>query len=360
MKKIIIVVVASLALVSCGDDINPGSVDAGLAGDTFAIGGSVSGLTSGSVVLQNNGGDDLTVSTNGSFVFATEVASGSAYSVTVLTQPVNHSCSVSMEAGTVSAAVNNISVTCIEVFTVGGTLTDLASGQVVLQNNGADDLVLTANGAFQFATPVSAAYSVTVLSTTSGQLCEVIANGSGTASAVVSNVEVVCRSRIIFSTVGVYDGAMGGMAGADALCEADAGKPNMSTYKALLVDGVSRIACTTANCSGGAEGTDWVLLPSTLYQRADGTAIDTTNASGIFTFPLSNPLTTQTTTLNLWTGMNNDWTVFSSNCLGWTTSAAGEFGRVGQSNTAMGVGSGTISLFGISCSSSVTLLCVEQ
>ena len=40
--------------------------------DTYSIGGSVSGL-SGTVVLQDNGGDDLSVSANGGFTFATKL-----------------------------------------------------------------------------------------------------------------------------------------------------------------------------------------------------------------------------------------------------------------------------------------------
>ncbi len=43
------------------------------AGPTYSVGGSVSGL-SGSLVLQDNGGDDLTVTGNGSFTFATKLA----------------------------------------------------------------------------------------------------------------------------------------------------------------------------------------------------------------------------------------------------------------------------------------------
>jgi hypothetical protein len=42
-------------------------------GPTFSVGGSVSGLSSGSVVLQDNGGDDLTVAANGPFTFATRL-----------------------------------------------------------------------------------------------------------------------------------------------------------------------------------------------------------------------------------------------------------------------------------------------
>ncbi len=40
---------------------------------TYSVGGTVSGL-SGTVVLQDNGGDDLSVAANGPFTFATKLA----------------------------------------------------------------------------------------------------------------------------------------------------------------------------------------------------------------------------------------------------------------------------------------------
>ena len=53
----------------------------------------MSGL-SGTVVLQDNGGDDLSVSANGAFTFATALAGGAAYGVTVKTNPAGQTCSV--------------------------------------------------------------------------------------------------------------------------------------------------------------------------------------------------------------------------------------------------------------------------
>jgi hypothetical protein len=47
----------------------------------------VTGLEGSGLVLRNNGGDDLSVTANGPVVFATPLASGASYSVTVLTQP---------------------------------------------------------------------------------------------------------------------------------------------------------------------------------------------------------------------------------------------------------------------------------
>ncbi len=58
---------------------------------TYSVGGTVSGL-SGTVVLQDNGGDDLSVSGNGAFTFATRLASGAAYNVTVKTSPSGQTC----------------------------------------------------------------------------------------------------------------------------------------------------------------------------------------------------------------------------------------------------------------------------
>ena len=79
---------------------------------TYPIGGTVSGL-SGTVVLQDNGGDDLSVSASGPFTFATALTSGSAYNVTVKTNPAGQTCSVASGSGTVgSAGVTNVAVTC--------------------------------------------------------------------------------------------------------------------------------------------------------------------------------------------------------------------------------------------------------
>jgi hypothetical protein len=85
---------------------------AAAGGTTYTVGGSVSGL-SGTVVLQDNGGDNLSVSANGSFTFATSLVSGAAYSVTVLTNPSGQVCTVSGGSGTVgSANVTSVAVSC--------------------------------------------------------------------------------------------------------------------------------------------------------------------------------------------------------------------------------------------------------
>ena len=83
---------------------------------TYSVSVMVSGLASGeSVVLQNNTGDDLTVSSNTTDTFATEVGDGMSYDVTVLTPPAGKTCTFggTSETGTIAGAdIAGITVTC--------------------------------------------------------------------------------------------------------------------------------------------------------------------------------------------------------------------------------------------------------
>lgn len=165
---------------------------------TFTIGGTASGLN-GTVVLQNSGGNNLSLTTNGAFTFSTAVANGAAYSVTVLSQPSGQTCVVSNGGGNVSSAnVTTVALTCTtNTYTIGGTVSGLGAGKnVVLQNNGAGSVNVTANGAFTFTNSLAtgANYNATIVSQPSGQVCS-IAGGSGTvANANAATVAVTCTN----------------------------------------------------------------------------------------------------------------------------------------------------------------------
>jgi sugar lactone lactonase YvrE len=101
---------------------------------------------------------------------------------------------------------------------VGGNVSGL-SGTVVLQNNGADALTMSADGRFTFPTkiPANAGYAVTVLTQSTGQNCTV-ANGSGTLSgdpflrippSDVTNVKITCAPYTA-TTLALFAGNMGG------------------------------------------------------------------------------------------------------------------------------------------------------
>jgi 6-phosphogluconolactonase (cycloisomerase 2 family) len=174
--------------VSCGNN-------------NFTIGGSVTGLSGNGLVLQTNGANNFPVSASGPYVFAT-LPSGTAYNVTVLSQPTNpaQTCVVTNGTGTViNADTASVAVACTGGGnTVGGTVSNLTGAGLVLQDNGGDNLPVTANGGFTFATRLlnGTPYAVTVKTQPSGpaQYCSVT-NGTGTmAAANVTNVTVTCRT----------------------------------------------------------------------------------------------------------------------------------------------------------------------
>ena len=79
---------------------------------TYTVGGTLGGL-SGTVVLQNNGQDDLSLTQNGGFVFDTPLADGADYSVTIKTHPVDQTCNATNDRGTIAGQnVTDIDVTC--------------------------------------------------------------------------------------------------------------------------------------------------------------------------------------------------------------------------------------------------------
>ena len=65
--------------------------------NSYAVGGTVSGVLGMGLTLQDNNGDNLAIVADGTFVFPTSVPSGQGYSVTVSAQPTNpwQSCTVS-------------------------------------------------------------------------------------------------------------------------------------------------------------------------------------------------------------------------------------------------------------------------
>jgi len=124
-------------------------------------------------------------------------------------------------------------------YTLGGTLTGIGADQSVsLQDNGADSLTLSANGAFSFpmSLDTGSAYAVTVQSHTPGIACSV-SNGSGTVgSSNVTGIDVSCAAgteRILYSF------------GASAT-------DGVAPYASLIMDSAGNLYGTTAD--GGANG----------------------------------------------------------------------------------------------------------
>lgn len=160
--------------------------------------------------------------------------------------------------------------------------------------------------------------------TTTASALAIVANNSSTSSSATPSCATTgtCKIFITNSTAPVT----AGVSGIDAHCNNATNKPSGGgTYKALVTDGTSRRACTSANCTTGgtSEHIDWVLKPNQQYKRKDGTTvIGTTNANGLFPIPLTNSMEPNllNSTNYVITGINADW-INSNDCENWTTRA---------------------------------------
>ncbi|MCC5865050.1 MAG: hypothetical protein JJU31_08045 [Wenzhouxiangella sp.] len=250
------------------------------ATDSFTIGGSLSNLLAGTtVVLQNNGADDLSLDGNGVFTFSQAVADGSAYAVTVLSQPStpNQVCAVSNGSGVIAGAdVDDVLVSCeIATYPVAGTLSGLADGaSLSVQINGDETLALNSNGSFQFPTALAdgSSYTVLVISqpTAAGQICS-ISNGSGIVSgAAVDNIQIICVADSF-----LLGGFLSGLAAGNSLTLVESDGQSLIldangafVFPQLLADGSSyqvsvtqqptspAQVCSVVNGSGNIAGAD--------------------------------------------------------------------------------------------------------
>jgi hypothetical protein len=148
------------------------------------------------------------------------------------------------------------------------------------------------------------------------------------------------------------DGAIGGSAGADALCPGG--------FKALIAS-TDRVACTSTNCTvgGNSEHLNWVLKPNTKYVRSDGTEVFTTNANAIFVFGTAvNGITTVALADGAvaWTGMNSIWQT-AQTCNGWTTNIIPNLGTTGNDDINS---VSMIATLNNMCNAAQLIICVEQ
>ncbi|MDB4966036.1 MAG: hypothetical protein JWN44_1725, partial [Myxococcales bacterium] len=114
---------AFTAFAGCGDGhgqpMDMASSGGDLASPGPTVGGSITGLAGSGLVLQNRGGDNLTVGASGAFTFATPLADNASYDVSILTQPTSppQICAVANGKGTIAggASVSTVAVRCAPV-----------------------------------------------------------------------------------------------------------------------------------------------------------------------------------------------------------------------------------------------------
>lgn len=156
-------------------------------------------------------------------------------------------------------------------------------------------------------------FSLLVLAISCGQ--------DGKAPGLTSGGGSILGLRIFISDT--TDGNIGGVAGADNLCNSSAASRGLSgTYKAIITAS-TRIACTTAN--------------------------------GVFSYPITNSVST--VGVSYWTGMRQDWTnVANDDCNDWNGGGTGRGGYSTLTDSRAFGGDG----YNGGCLNPDTVACAEQ
>jgi 6-phosphogluconolactonase (cycloisomerase 2 family) len=99
---------------------NVATVQVACTTNSFTVGATVTGLDANGLVLQNNGGNDLTVASDGTVTFPGQTSSGAAFAITVKTQPTispfplpAQFCTVTNGSGTVGNGPVNVAIACL-------------------------------------------------------------------------------------------------------------------------------------------------------------------------------------------------------------------------------------------------------
>jgi len=194
--------------------------------------------------------------------------------------------------------------------------------------------------------------------------CGMCGNACG-ASALCVNSACVSELRV-FATSGVFTGNLGGLAGADAVCQQAAGSAGMGgTWIAWLADGTGSPSTRMTQST-----LDYVLVDGTLIAHGwagltSGTLLHDIDLSelggppGTGSSSLLPPSVCGTAAAFTYTNVNPNgttaWTT-TQNCSNWTTTSSNsQFGSTVQTGQAW-----TDACEGGSCAWTVALYCIEQ
>jgi hypothetical protein len=173
------------------------------------------------------------------------------------------------------------------------------------------------------------------------------------------------QKKIVFSSTMYLAGLLGNFSGvnfADNLCQTvgyEITGDATATYKALIVDGKNRVACTSSNCAvnGVKEHKDWVLAPNTKYYDPEtgSTPRIQTDSNGLIAIARAYSYSPHSN--YNWTGLNADWTT-GDTCSHWSVSDSSQKGVAG--NPLVNKNSAMYSAVSNNCGTPSGFYCVQQ
>jgi len=211
------------------------------------------------------------------FTLSQTVPSGSSYVVTVIAQPTSpaQSCAVTSGAtGTANANVTSVVVSCINVYTIGGTISGPLTGTgLVIKDSVSGHTTSVVPGATSFTiTPAVASgssYNVSVMTHPSDptEACSVTSGGAGIANTNVTSIVVTCS--ISSFTVG---GTITGLSGTGLVL-----KDTVNNHQVTVLANATTFTITPAIASGTAYTVAVLTDPATPTQAC---TVVTRGASG--------------------------------------------------------------------------------
>jgi len=164
------------------------------------LGGSVTGLETAGLVLENMGATVAIPANAKLYVFPGQIPDDGKYAITVKNHPLQFTCSVSGANGIATGiAITSANVFCSRnTYTLGGTISGLTNDGLQLVN-GSDDILKTiavGTTSFVFPKPVGDGISYTVgvvKQPLNGQTCTVQNGSRVMGSSKVDDVTVVCK-----------------------------------------------------------------------------------------------------------------------------------------------------------------------
>jgi hypothetical protein len=179
---------------------------------TFAVRGTVTGLTASGLTLRLNAESPQVIAAGATSFAFPNIDSGTRYTVTIGTQPTGQTCTVNGSGIVGSADITGVTVTCSSQpgLTIGGTVAGLAGSGLALSLNGGAPLAIPSGAtAFTFpnVVPSGTAFSVAVVATPRSPTTScMLRRGSGrVVAANVTDVFLWCHSNgALDSYTGTY------------------------------------------------------------------------------------------------------------------------------------------------------------
>ncbi|MGZ3421408.1 MAG: hypothetical protein ACXVEE_26265 [Polyangiales bacterium] len=176
-------------------------------------------------------------------------------------------------------------------------------------------------------------------------------------------VDVALPAKRVFITSATYDGALGGVAGANANCQSLAGAAGLSgTFKAWISDSTSSPSTSFVHYAGDYALKDGTVIAHGWSDLTDGTllhGIDQTETGG--SPPSGSPVCGDSTKLiAAYTGTSADGTSNGWNCNGWTSIDMSYGASWGSPTETTNLWSTSCTSVTAACGKSASLYCFEQ